>query len=98
MGTFGYGLDSHSPLLFLLADALANNLFDFRIPDLVVAGRLHPLSEQKPQNSEGGQRQKTHKRKGRGKHTEVNSKCGWIKLMVKSFLAGMGKLWPGVHF
>lgn len=38
---------SHSPLLFLLADALANNLLDFRIHNLVVAGRLHPLITEK---------------------------------------------------
>lgn len=78
MGTFGYGLDSHSPLLFLLADALANNLLDFRIHDLVVAGRLHPLRERKhQQNSEDGQQQKTQiRQKGGEKHTKLNSKCG----------------------
>lgn len=35
--------DSHSPLLFLLADALPDYLLDFWIHDLVVAGRLHSL-------------------------------------------------------
>lgn len=85
MGNFGYGLDSHSPLLFLLADALANNLLDFRIHDLVVAGRLHPLRERKrPQNSEDRQRQGTQIKEERGeRHTKVNLKCGWIKMMVK---------------
>lgn len=44
--------DSHSPLLFLLADTLPNNLLDFRIHDLVVAGRLHSLRKGKyKQNS-----------------------------------------------
>lgn len=38
---------SHSPLLFLLADALANNLLDFRIHNLVKAGRLHSLRTEK---------------------------------------------------
>lgn len=47
MGPVGLTLDSdgdsHSPLLFLLADTLPNNLLDFRIHDLVVAGWLHSL-------------------------------------------------------
>lgn len=51
MGTVGLILDddgdSHSPLLFLLADTLPNNLLDFRIHDLVVAGRLHSLRKGK---------------------------------------------------
>ena len=34
---------SHSPLCFLLADTFTNDLLDFRIHDLVVAGWLHSL-------------------------------------------------------
>lgn len=57
MGSIGWTLDndgdSHSPLLFLLADTLPNNLLNFRIHDLVVAGRLHPLRKGKnKQNAE----------------------------------------------
>lgn len=37
----------HSPLLFLLANTLPNNLLDFRIHDLVVAGWLHSLEKVK---------------------------------------------------
>ena len=37
----------HSPLLFLLANTLPNNLLDFRIHDLVVAGWLHSLGKAK---------------------------------------------------
>ena len=45
--------DSHSPLLFLLADTFPNNLLDFRIHDLVVAGWLHSLRKRKhKQNAE----------------------------------------------
>lgn len=48
MGPVGWTLDiaghSHSPFLFLLADALSNDLLDFRIHDLVVAGWLYSLS------------------------------------------------------
>lgn len=51
MGPFGLVVDndedSHSPLLFLLADALPDYLLDFRIHDLVVAGRLHSLRKGK---------------------------------------------------
>lgn len=39
--------DSHSPLLFLLADTLSNDLLDFRIHDLVVAGWLYSLRKRK---------------------------------------------------
>lgn len=35
----------HSPLLFLLANTLPNNLLNFRILDLVVAGWLHSLEK-----------------------------------------------------
>lgn len=38
---------THSPLLFLLANTLPNNLLDFRIHDLVVAGWLHSLEKVK---------------------------------------------------
>lgn len=48
VGPVGWTLDiaghSHSPFLFLLADALSNDLLDFRIHDLVVAGWLYSLS------------------------------------------------------
>lgn len=45
--------DIHSPLLFLLADTLPNNLLDFRIHDLVVAGWLYSLRKRKyKQNAE----------------------------------------------
>lgn len=48
-GSEGFTLDKdrsvHSPLLFLLANTLPNNLFDFRILDLVVAGWLHSLDK-----------------------------------------------------
>lgn len=51
MGPFGLIVvndeDSHSPLLFLLTDALPDYLLDFRIHDLVVAGRLHSLRKGK---------------------------------------------------
>lgn len=47
--SFGLILDNdenrHSPLLFLLADTLSNNFLDFRIHDLIVAGRLHSLKK-----------------------------------------------------
>lgn len=57
VGPIGWTLDnnghSHSPLLFLLADTLPNNLLDFRIHDLVVAGWLHSLRKWKyKQNAE----------------------------------------------
>lgn len=51
VGTVGRTLDnagdSHSPLFFLLADTLPNNLLDFRIHDLVVAGWLYSLRKRK---------------------------------------------------
>lgn len=51
VGPVGWTLDiaghSHSPFLFLLADALSNDLLDFRIHDLVVAGWLYSLSKGK---------------------------------------------------
>ena len=58
MGPVGRTLDNdgdrHSPLLFLLADTLPNNLLDFRIHDLVVAGWLHSLrNEEYKQSTEG---------------------------------------------
>lgn len=47
----GFTLDKdrsvHSPLLFLLANTLPNNLLDFRILDLVVASWLHSLEKVK---------------------------------------------------
>lgn len=57
VGPIGWTLDNdghaHSPLLFLLADTLPNNLLDFRIHDLVVAGWLHSLRKRKfKQNTE----------------------------------------------
>lgn len=51
MDSEGFTLDGdrsiHSPLLFLLANTLPNNLLDFRVLDLVVAGWLHSLDSEK---------------------------------------------------
>lgn len=54
MDSEGFPLDKersiHSPLLFLLANTLPNNLLDFRILDLVVAGWLHSLEKVRNKN------------------------------------------------
>lgn len=57
MGLVGWTLDNnvdvYSPLLFLLADTLPNNLLNFRIHDFVVTGWLHSLRKMKyKQNTE----------------------------------------------
>lgn len=103
--------DRHSPLLFLLADTLPNNLLDFRIHDLVVAGWLHSLRNGKyKQSTEGTPWRDTVLKKNnhKGKTKEIVGMFLWYSTPILSFkyhtltpcrlVSRAGQLWSALIY